>query len=644
MRETLCLAVLAAVLCLPRGGRAGEGGRADGAQPPRGGDGSGEVTVTGELQQWHKVTLTLAGPFAHERDVQPNPFTDYRFSVVFTHASGSPRYVVPGYFAADGDAANSGAESGTQWRAHLSPDKPGRWDYAVEFARGKHAALGGGGTALEPFDGGTGSFVVAAQPTPAGSEPPRRDFRADGRLQYVGERYLRFAESGRYFLKAGADSPETLLAYVGFDGTVAAQPDRVPLKTWEPHVRDWRAGDPTWRDGRGKGLIGALNYLSRKGANAFSFLTYNAGGDGDNVWPFVERDAKLHYDCSKLDQWGIVFDHATDLGLYLHFKMQETENDDDVPESLDGGKLGPQRKLYCRELVARFAHNLALNWNLGEENTQSTAEIHDMIGYLRTHDPYQHPVVVHTYPDQQDKVYEPLLGKASQLTGVSLQNSDIRDCHSQVVHWVRRSAAAGHPWVVAFDEPGDATFGMPPDEGWPGMRELRAAGEADRAPTVDETRKYVLWGTLLGGGGGVEYYFGYKLPENDLLCEDWRSRDRSWEYCRIALDFFSEQRIPVQRMEIADALVGNSQYENSRYCLAAPGELYLVYLPTGGRCDLDLSAAEGQQFTVQWFNPRRGGPLVDSAVATVTGGAPVSLGAPPVDPAEDWLAVVRVVP
>lgn len=57
-------------------------------------------------------------------------------------------------------------------------------------------------------------------------------------------------------------------------------------------------------------------------------MTYNAGGDGENVWPFVARDDKLHYDCSKLDQWGIVFDHATAVGLYLHFKLQETENDD----------------------------------------------------------------------------------------------------------------------------------------------------------------------------------------------------------------------------------------------------------------------------------------------------------------------------
>ena len=58
-------------------------------------------------------------------------------------------------------------------------------------------------------------------------------------------------------------------------------------------------------------MIGAINYLSGKGCNVFSFMPYNAGGDGDNVWPFVERNDKLNYDCSKLDQWGIVFDHAT---------------------------------------------------------------------------------------------------------------------------------------------------------------------------------------------------------------------------------------------------------------------------------------------------------------------------------------------
>jgi len=105
--------------------------------------------------------------------------------------------------------------------------------------------------------------------------------------------------SGKYFLKAGADAPETLLGYADFDGTVANNPKKGPLKTFSPHVGDWASGDPVWQGSKGKGLIGAISYLSSKGCNAFSFLTYNAGGDGDNVWPFIERNDKLHYDCSK---------------------------------------------------------------------------------------------------------------------------------------------------------------------------------------------------------------------------------------------------------------------------------------------------------------------------------------------------------
>ena len=47
-------------------------------------------TLTGELKQWHKVTLTLDGPLARERDTQPNAFTDLAFNVTFTHESGAP--------------------------------------------------------------------------------------------------------------------------------------------------------------------------------------------------------------------------------------------------------------------------------------------------------------------------------------------------------------------------------------------------------------------------------------------------------------------------------------------------------------------------------------------------------------------------
>jgi hypothetical protein len=419
------------------------------------------------------------------------------------------------------------------------------------------------------------------------------------------------------------------------------------LHKYAPHLADWRAGDPVWQGGKGKGLIGALNYLASKGLSAFSFLTYNVGGDGDNVWPFASRSDKLHYDCSKLDQWGVVFDHATSRGLYLHFKMQENEIDDNrrgheeegalVPESLDGGKLGPERKLYCRELVARFAHHLALNWNIGEENTQSPEEVRAMARYLREIDPYQHHIVIHTFPDRQDKVYTPLLGANSLLTGASLQNS-WRAVHQRTLHWLRKSDGAGKPWVVANDEQNPADMGVPPDPGYQGNS--GEAQEGGQKYTLHDVRKLCLWGNLMAGGAGVEYYFGYRLPQNDLVCEDWRSRDRSWDYCRVALGFFSANRIPFFEMSNRDELVGNPNHENSRFCLAGKGEIYLVYLPDGGTTELDLTGAGGT-FEVSWFNPREGGAPQAGPIATVKGGGRAALGQPPGEPDQDWLAVVR---
>lgn len=606
---------------------------------PRKPDGKGTVKISGELKEWHKVTLSLDGPYAHELDNEPNPFTDCNLTVTFTHESGTPRYKVPGYFAADGNASESSADAGTTWRAHLSPDKAGTWTYTVSFTSGENAALDGGGTAVKPFNGLSGSFTVAK------TDKTGCDFRAKGRLQYVGKHHLQFAGSKEYFLKAGPDSPETLLGSADFDNTQALK-DNVPLKTWAAHRKDYQKGDPAWKNGQGKGLIGALNYLSAKGLNSFSFLTYNAGGDGNNVWPFVSRNDKLHWDCSKLDQWGIVFDHATTKGLYLHFKLQENEIDDDrrgeketlqaVFESLDGGKLGTERKLYCRELIARFGHNLALNWNIGEENTQSTEEINDMMDYIRATDPYLHHIVIHTFPGQQDKVYTPLLG-SSQLTGASLQNG-WQQAHQRTLKWVSESAAAGKPWVVASDEQGSAATGVPPDMGYEGYN--GTAKEGKPVQTIDDIRHATLWGNLMAGGAGVEYYFGYQLPQTDLNCEDFRSRNTSWDYCRIALEFFRTHSIPFWEMKNADALIGNDKKDNSKYCLAQTDACYLVYLPKGGTTSLDLTGANGS-FTIQWFNPRQGGGLQTGSVQSVNGGATVDLGLPPADANEDWLVVVQ---
>jgi len=138
------------------------------------------------------------------------------------------------------------------------------------------------------------------------------------------------------------------------------------LHHYEPHARDFKPGDPTWQNGKGRNIIGALNYLASKGGDSVYFLTYNIdGGDGKDTWMWTTPEVRDRYDCSKLDQWEIVFSHMDKLGIQLHVITQEAENDRKLGGSPD---LNPVRKLYYRELVARFSHHLAVLWNLGEEN------------------------------------------------------------------------------------------------------------------------------------------------------------------------------------------------------------------------------------------------------------------------------------
>ena len=515
---------------------------------------------------------------------------------------------MPGYFAADGNAANTSADAGYVWRVHLSPPATGKWVYRVTFRKGSGVAVDDAHQAGEPagyMHDETGEFTVAR------SDKQTPDMRARGLLQYVGERYLKFAGTGEYFLKCGADAPENLFAYADFDGPFKTdgQKDNF-IKTWQPHVRDWCVGDPTWQNGKGKGLIGAINYLASEGMNVFSFLLMNIEGDDRNVFPYTDYNERFRMDVSRLDQWEIVMAHGTQLGMFLHFKLMETEN-----ELLhDNGDTGPERKLFFRELIARFAHHPAMNWNVGEEiNNATTEQKKSWAQYLWETDPYQHHIVIHNGAAHYD-----VMGPDSAYTGFSLQTNkpDFRNVHASTIRYIDRSLAAGKIWPVACDEPGDASLSLVPDKDDPGHRDARVNG---------------LWGHFTAGGWGLEWYFGYKRDHSDLTCEDWRSRNLFWDQCRHALDFFSTTKLPVWEMASADDLV-----EGDAYCLAKTGGPYLVVLKTGGTVTLDLSEASGKLKT-RWFNPRTGEFQRGKAAKA---GAKVTLGPAPAESDLDWVVLL----
>jgi hypothetical protein len=576
------------------------------------------LEMTGEFRQWHPVTITVDGPFTNELD-DPNPFTDYRLDVTFRGPSGTT--TAAGYYAADGNAGESGAEGGNKWRVHFTPDEVGIWHYEVAFWNGRNIAVSDTPEAGTPagLHGLTGSFEIL--PT----DKDGRDFRGKGALRYVGKRYLQFAGTRDWFLKGGTDSPENFLAYVDFDGTRdrAEGGNRVNdeepvaqgfLHTYEPHLEDWRPEDPSWQGGKGKGMIGALNYLAGRGMSSVYFITMNVTGDGDDVWPWTDPETRDRFDCSKLDQWNLVFSHMTELGLMMHVLTQETEND----QLLDGGALGPERKLYYRELIARFGHHPAIVWNLGEENSNTTDERKDFARFVHDMDPYDHPVVVHTCPDKKQEVYPPLLGY-DYIEGASLQNLPDEN-HEAVKEWIDRSAATGRVWAVFQDEQGPHTTGVVPDADDPGH---------------DAVRDRFLWGSLFAGAAGVEWYMGYEYPDNDLNCEDFRARDQMWDLTRIALEFMQEY-LPFSEMHHADEL---TSFPND-YVFAKPGEVYAVYLLRGDNVRLDLEEHSGT-FAVRWFNPRTGGDLEIGSESEITGPGVKSLGSPPADAGKDWVALVR---
>ena len=575
-----------------------------------------QAEISGELKKWHKTTLSFEGPETDEMHTY-NPFLNYRLDVRFQSANKS--YMVPGYFAADGNAGETSATKGNRWKVHFSPDEIGEWEYEVFFRKGTNVAVSNErnpGYSAGYMDGQKGSFSISA------SDKQGPDFRGKGRLEFVHKSYLQFAESGEYFLKAGVDAPENLLAYADFDGDFKTDGHKDHfIKKWEAHIKDWKTGDPSWQDGKGKGLIGGINYLASKGLNAFSFLTLNIAGDDQNVFPYVQYDNYERIDVSKLDQWEVLFEHADKLGLFLHFKTSEAENQG----LLDNGDLGPQRKLYYRELIARFGHHLALNWNIGEENGkwmkneitpwQTTTQRLACAQYFYDNDPYHHHVVIHNGQQFYD-----LLGPESKYTGLSIQTNrtDFANVHKAVLRWRNLAKAAKKVWANAVDEPGDHRYSLVPD---------KINAEHNNA------RQNALWGALMAGAWGIEWYFGYENEHSDLTCEDWRSRDKMWDQCRYALNFFMDNEIPYWEMEPKDNLS-----ENDDFLLVKEEDEFIIYQKMGSKQPTILADLSGA-YSIRWFNPRTGEFAGKELKAKAKGSLTIS--EPPKDAQKDWVVWIQ---
>jgi hypothetical protein len=527
--------------------------------------------------------------------------------VTFTGPGGQV-YDVPGFFDGDG----SGGKTGNVWRVRFTPDEAGTWSYQASFRKGANVAVDLDPTAgiAKGLDGASGTFDVAERDATAPG------FLKFGRLEYAGEHYLKFRD-GPYWLKGGANSPENLLGYAGFDNTPQAQ------HTFSPHAGDWQTSDPIFNTSsadEGKGLIGAMNYLSSQEVNSIYFLPMNIGGDGEDTSPYVgpinwagsPSNDNLHFDVSKLGQWESAFAHAQKKGIHLHFVLNEAEEAN--KRELDDGTLGVERKLFYREMVARYGHHLALQWNLSEEYDHlyplSPETLKEFAWYIQQQDPYNHPITVHQLADPET-TWTPFLGD-ERFSLTSFQYPGRYAGHGdEVEEWRRKTASAGRPIPISMDELETAT-----------------------QDNADQQRMRILWPTYLSGG-----QLGWYIKEEDRTLEDFRRYTELWTYTRHARSFV-EENLPFWEMASKDELLsGESTDYSGGQVFAKAGEIYAVYLPNATSTGvLDLSGVSGS-FKKRWYNPRTGS--FEGVTEMVSGGDALSLGQPPSSPSEDWVVLLE---
>ena len=600
--------------------------------PPSGGG----CVVVGDKLPWHRVELRCQGPFAKESD--NSTFTDYRMDVTFT--KGATSLVVPGHFAADGQAKDTSADQGSTWRAYFMPPEPGSWSYSVSMRQGKEiATTQDPGQPVAALDRSSGTFSVST------TTRQGQDMRLRGLLTKAkDERYLRFAGTGLPFVKGGVDSPENIFGYGQFDNTykvLPGDPEGVSsckgiLHKFAPHLQDWSAAtDPSWGGSakRGKELIGMINYLASTGVNAIYMLPMSVNGDGCDAHPWRQYSGnRRSFDVSKLDQWEVALGHMTSKGMLIHYVTQETEND----ALLNQGNLGLERRLYYRELISRFAHHPALQWNLGEETKRTAAQIKAYADYIKALDPYNHPLVLHTYTQTQArKIYDQLLGHGT-FDGPTLQYSNIpqnadqnagptQGVYGEIAHWLALSKAQGHQWYVTATEASGSQAPQPVSGG--------------PAPVTSHQRVYWMWASVMSGGAGFEWYLKNGAGGShayDLAIENQREFDTHWRQSGHLVRFWNvvlpQAGVELQALDIANNLTSSS----TDWVLADPGQAYVIYLREGGSTNLTLTGSG--TYKVKWFNPRTG---QITSRPDVSAGGTRNLGAPPSETTQDWAVVVH---
>ena len=320
-----------------------------------------------------------------------------------------------------------------------------------------------------------------------------------------------------------------------------------------------------------------INKLKETGANSIYLMAVRShGGDGDSTQnPFIDSDPTKGFDDDILNQWETWFSEMDNNGIIIFFFFY----DDSARIWNTGDAVGPEERIFIQELVNKFEHHRNLIWCVAEEYEErySATRVSNIAAEIRSTDDYNHVIAVH------------------KLSGLDFSEfADDPNIDQFAIQWKVPTIGANHAdMITAWNNAN-------------GKYNLNLAEPANDYGTVEFSRKR-NWAVAMGGA--------YIMPID-------------WDIAFTAKAYLEDSGRLVRFMESINLseMVPHDEVITSGtgYCLANPGNEYVIYLPDGGSVTVDLSVV-GDTLTVEWYNPK---DETYYSGGTITGGGSKSFTPP----------------
>jgi len=202
---------------------------------------------------------------------------------------------------------------------------------------------------------------------------------------------------------------------------------------------------------------------------------------------------------------------------------------------------------------------------------------------------------------------------------VNEADHDSKDFQYHMIQYIRTYEATHKPkqhpvGMTSYRDPGNEPggansdlFGSPADYIAPGLEPYR-----DNPPTADRQKVIILDTDHIGGGDANWVWKAFTRGMNPVYMDTWEASEAKLEATRKALGHV----VTLAKKMNLSAMTPGDDLASSRYCLANPGQEYLIYLPEGGTVKVDLAAASGP-LELEWVHPVDG---TGRPAGTVAGG------------------------